>query len=51
MDTGAPLLLPNPETPLAWLPPDIADQFQASGYVYVGTLGVRRFDLFGSRVD
>ena len=41
MTTAAPpLMLPNPETPLAWLPPDIAGQLQASDYVFVGTLGV-----------
>lgn len=32
--------LPNPYTPLAFLPPTLADQFQASGYLYVAGLSV-----------
>ena len=33
--------LPNPLTPLAWLPEDIGSQLQASAYLFVATLGVR----------
>jgi hypothetical protein len=31
---------PNPDTPLAFLPPILADQFQVSCYVVVGGLSV-----------
>lgn len=37
-DTTYPIL--NPYTPLAFLPPDIADQYEAVGYVYISTLAV-----------
>ena len=30
----------NPYTPLAFLPPDVANQYQARCYVYVATLAV-----------
>ena len=30
----------NPYTPLAFLPPDVADQYQVLGYIYVATLAV-----------
>jgi hypothetical protein len=30
----------NPYTPLAFLPPDVADQYQIMGYIYVATLAV-----------
>lgn len=30
----------NPYTPLVFLPPDVADQFQVMAYVYVATLAV-----------
>jgi hypothetical protein len=30
----------NPYTPLAFLPPDAADQYQVVSYVYVATLAV-----------
>ncbi len=33
--------LPNAETALAWLPPDVGAQLQASAYLYVATLGVQ----------
>lgn len=32
--------LPNPLTPLAWLPPDTAIQLEASRYLYSATVGV-----------
>ena len=32
--------LPNPFTPLAFLPPTLADQFQTSVYLFVGTFAV-----------
>lgn len=32
--------VPNPLTPMAFLPASLADQFQASGYVIIGTVGV-----------
>jgi len=32
--------LPNPFTPLAFLPPDIAFQITIASYILVGTLGV-----------
>lgn len=35
------LNLPNPETPLAFLPPDTANQLEVSRYIYVASLGVR----------
>lgn len=34
-------LLPNPETSLAWLEPDVAAQLEASRYLYCCVLGVR----------
>ena len=36
---GSPL--PNPTTPLAWLPEGLGAQLQAAGYVYAATAGVR----------
>ncbi|KAF9262398.1 hypothetical protein L218DRAFT_960213 [Marasmius fiardii PR-910] len=36
---SAPQALPNPLTPLAFLPPDIANQFEVSRYLYAVTLG------------
>ncbi|CAA7262445.1 unnamed protein product [Cyclocybe aegerita] len=38
--TAPPPPLPNPFTPMAFLPPDLAYQYTISTYVYVGTLGV-----------
>lgn len=32
--------LPNPLTPLAWLPPDTAVQLEVSRYLYSATVGV-----------
>jgi len=34
-------LLPNPLTPMAFLPPEIAFELTLLKYVFVGTLGVR----------
>ncbi len=33
--------IPNPTTPLAFLPPTIANQLEASRYLYAVTAGVR----------
>ncbi|KAI0795902.1 hypothetical protein C8Q75DRAFT_351708 [Abortiporus biennis] len=35
---------PNPLTPLAWLPPDIANQLEASRYLYSATIGAWIWD-------
>ncbi|TCD61989.1 hypothetical protein EIP91_007653, partial [Steccherinum ochraceum] len=40
--------LPNPLTPLAWLPPDIAGQLEASRYLYAATVGAWTWDLLMS---
>ncbi|KAF7351736.1 hypothetical protein MSAN_01606800 [Mycena sanguinolenta] len=42
--------LPNPFTPLAFLPPDLASQFEVTQYVFAATLGVNRpfFDLIAT---
>ncbi|KAJ7900893.1 hypothetical protein B0H13DRAFT_2336310 [Mycena leptocephala] len=37
--------LPNPNTPLAFLPPDIAFEVQIGGYVLAGTLGAYVWDV------
>jgi hypothetical protein len=37
---ASPAQIINPLTPLAYLPPDLADQLEASRYLYVATLGV-----------
>ncbi|KZP16264.1 hypothetical protein FIBSPDRAFT_794691 [Athelia psychrophila] len=41
-DTAYPIL--NPYTPLAFLPPAIADQYEAVGYVYIATLAAYVWD-------
>ncbi|THH31273.1 hypothetical protein EUX98_g2912 [Antrodiella citrinella] len=41
-------LLPNPLTPLAWLPPDIAGQLEASRYLYAATVGAWIWDFLMS---
>ena len=47
MNSSVPVLvLPNPETPLAFLPPNIAGQLEASDYLYVATLGVRKLSIY-----
>ncbi|THG96138.1 hypothetical protein EW026_g5641 [Hermanssonia centrifuga] len=43
-----PPQLPNAETALAWLPPDIAAQLQASSYLYVAVLGAWIWDFLMS---
>ncbi|KAF7335940.1 hypothetical protein MSAN_02307400 [Mycena sanguinolenta] len=35
--------LPNPYTPMAFLPPALAGQFEASRYLYAATLGVSAY--------
>ncbi|KAH8105157.1 hypothetical protein BXZ70DRAFT_998341 [Cristinia sonorae] len=40
--------LPNPLTPLAWLPPDIAVQLEASRYLYITTFGAWIWDFLMS---
>lgn len=42
--------LPNPTTPLAFLPPDVATELEVSRYIYVATLGVCLLSLFFSFV-
>ncbi|KAF7335968.1 hypothetical protein MSAN_02310300 [Mycena sanguinolenta] len=37
--------LPNPFTPLAFLPPDLATQFEVSRYLYAATLGAYVWDI------
>ncbi|KAF7335964.1 hypothetical protein MSAN_02309800 [Mycena sanguinolenta] len=37
--------LPNPSTPLAFLPPTLASQFEVSRYVYAATLGAYVWDI------
>lgn len=37
--------MPNPLTPLAWLPPDTAFQLFLSQYLYCGTLRVYMLDI------
>lgn len=39
-ETIPPDAILNPYTPLAFLPPDVADQYQIMCYVYVATLAV-----------
>ncbi|KZP07076.1 hypothetical protein FIBSPDRAFT_965946 [Athelia psychrophila] len=46
MEAPDPSTLPNPYTPLAFLPPEVADQYQILGYVYVGTLAAYSWDWF-----
>ncbi|CAL1702480.1 unnamed protein product [Somion occarium] len=43
--------LPNPLTPLAWLPPDIAGQLEASRYLYAATLGAWIWDVLMALPD
>lgn len=37
--------LPNPFTPLAFLPPTLASQLEASRYLYVATLAVSKMSI------
>ncbi|KIJ41531.1 hypothetical protein M422DRAFT_31730 [Sphaerobolus stellatus SS14] len=48
--TPAIPVLPNPFTPLAFLPPDIARETAVAGYVLVGTLGVIIWDILNNLV-
>ncbi|EJD00308.1 uncharacterized protein FOMMEDRAFT_91359 [Fomitiporia mediterranea MF3/22] len=40
--------LPNPETPLAFLPPDLASQLEVSRYIYVASLGAFIWDILSN---
>ncbi|PFH50121.1 hypothetical protein AMATHDRAFT_145912 [Amanita thiersii Skay4041] len=37
--------LPNPNTPLAFLPPDLADQYEISRHIYTATIGAFIWDI------
>jgi len=43
--TSIQMELPNPQTPLAFIPPDIAKWFEITRYVTVGTLGMYLWDV------
>ncbi|KAL4248817.1 hypothetical protein ABKN59_004002 [Abortiporus biennis] len=43
--------LPNPFTPLAFLPPDIATQFETTRYIYAATVGALTWDIIASFGD
>ncbi|KZV87146.1 hypothetical protein EXIGLDRAFT_680208 [Exidia glandulosa HHB12029] len=50
-DTTSQLLPPgviNPTTPLAFLPPTLADQYEASRYLYIATLAAWIWDVLSS---
>ncbi|KAH8087791.1 hypothetical protein BXZ70DRAFT_955161 [Cristinia sonorae] len=47
MDSGIPQL-PNPLTPLAWLPPHLADQFETARYICAVTVGAFMWDVLVS---
>jgi len=49
--TNTTLVLPNPYTPLAFLPPTLADQFQISAYVFVVGLSAFVWDWLMSIPD
>jgi hypothetical protein len=51
MVTNTTLVLPNPNTPLAFLPPEVADQFQVSAYVMVAGLSAFVWDWLMSIPD
>ncbi|KAJ7278019.1 hypothetical protein C8J57DRAFT_1308398 [Mycena rebaudengoi] len=40
--------VPNPLTPMVFLPPDIAHQVQIESYILVGTLGAYIWDILGN---
>jgi hypothetical protein len=42
MSGNSTITLPNPFTPLAFLPQTLANQYEASRYLYVATLGVSK---------
>lgn len=46
--TMSSLNLPNPETPLAFLPPTAANQLEVSRYIYVATLGAFVWDILSN---
>lgn len=37
---ASPVLLPNPLTAMAYLPPALADEFQITSYVYIASVRV-----------
>ena len=43
--------LPNPFTPLAFLPPPLANQLEASRYLFAATVGVRSNRHLPGRID
>ncbi|KAJ7595239.1 hypothetical protein C8J56DRAFT_774719 [Mycena floridula] len=45
MATSGSEILPNPHTPLAFLPPTLANQFEVSRYIYAVTLGAYLWDI------
>ncbi|TFK38667.1 hypothetical protein BDQ12DRAFT_630449 [Crucibulum laeve] len=45
MSAAAPADLPNPLTPLAFLPPTLSNQFEVSRYLYAVTLGIYMWDV------
>ncbi|KAE9391430.1 hypothetical protein BT96DRAFT_925307 [Gymnopus androsaceus JB14] len=45
MSNPNPNNLPNPNTPLAFLAPDLANQFEVSRYLYAITLGAYMWDI------
>ncbi|KAJ7595240.1 hypothetical protein C8J56DRAFT_1114968 [Mycena floridula] len=45
MSTSGSEILPNPHTPLAYLPPTLANQFEVSRYIYAVTLGAYIWDI------
>lgn len=48
MDSVDCASLPNPNTTLAFLSPDMADQLEVSRYIYVASLGVGLCAIFKS---
>lgn len=45
------MTLPNPLTPLAWLPPEIASQVEVARYLFSAVIGVRRVPIYKSSAD
>lgn len=41
-------VLPNPNTPLAFLSPTVANQLEVSRYIYVATLGALIWDILSN---
>ncbi|KAI0072615.1 hypothetical protein K474DRAFT_1678508 [Panus rudis PR-1116 ss-1] len=49
--SSEPPPLPNPLTPLAWLPPDVANQLEASRYLYSAVLGAWLWEILTAMPD